>query len=93
VDHHRAGTVGRDGERHLGDRLGDAACGITVVAGLRVLARTAPVRFLGSAGVDYDGARLAVGLSAAAVLAAIAALLLRTTDWRQVGLPSTTDDA
>lgn len=68
-------------------------CGITVVDGTTVLAEPAELRFLGSAGVEHDDTRLAVGLTAAVLLAALATWLARTTDWSAQGLPSTTDDA
>jgi hypothetical protein len=70
-----------------------SACGITVVDGDTVLAEVAPLRFVGSASVEREGTRIAVGLAAAAVLAAAATWLVLRTDWRAVGLPSTTDDA
>jgi len=70
-----------------------AACGITVVDGETVLAEVAPLRFLGSAAIEHDGTRVAVGLVVAAALAAAATWLVRTTDWGALGLPSTTDDA
>lgn len=46
-----------------------------------VWARPVTLDFEESPGADYDAARLAIGLGAAAVMVAIAAWLVRATDW------------
>lgn len=61
-----------------------SSCGLAAV-GEGGLLRTpvAILAFAGGPGASYDGARLAAGLAAAALLLAMAAWLVRRTDWRE----------
>ncbi|HVM01579.1 MAG TPA: hypothetical protein VM263_02830, partial [Acidimicrobiales bacterium] len=60
------------------------SCGLAAVGEWGLL-RTpvATLAFAGGPGPSYDGARLAAGLAAAALLLALAAWLVRRTDWRE----------
>lgn len=88
-------TVGTDGAGHtdLAVRAGPlgterapcgprATCAVSVVTehGF-VAAPVVPIRFSLGPGASYEPRRLAVGLSLAALLVALALLLVRTTDW------------
>jgi hypothetical protein len=87
--------AGRAGRRDGGCR-DDTRCYVVVTdADGFVIASSQRLRLaeLPTASADYDDARVAGGLVFAAVLSLVAVLLARTTDWRAVGLPSTTDDA
>ena len=61
-------------------------CGISV-ASRDVFARApvVPISFAAPPGADYDPTRLALGLGLAVLLLAIAAVLIRRTDWSAVG--------
>ncbi len=76
------GTVGADRARCFrGDR-----CGVSVASdSVFVRAPVVPISFEGPIGARYDSARLTLWLSFAMVLIAIAAWLLRRTDWSTVG--------
>jgi hypothetical protein len=85
---------GGRGDRADGGCRRGTRCYIVVRSGDGlVLATSSQLRLAATATADYDGARVAGGLALAALLGSVAVLLLRTTNWRAVGLPSTTDDA
>jgi hypothetical protein len=77
-----SGPIGRSGLR-CGD---EHTCAIVVMSdSVVVRAPAVPITFALPPGAAYDPARLAVGLTLAAALLAVAVVLLRHTDWSAVG--------
>ena len=76
------GAVGTNGVRCFrGDDCGVSVASETVFARAPVV----PISFAAPPGSDYDSNRLAAGLGIAVLLVAIAAGLIRRTDWSAVG--------
>lgn len=76
----RTGAVGAG--RHPCRRGASCAVTVTGVDG-PVRAPFVPISFSAGRGAAYDPVRLAAGLGTAAVLAALATWLVRSTDWRE----------
>ncbi|MDQ1534577.1 MAG: hypothetical protein QOF28_2338 [Actinomycetota bacterium] len=78
----KPGAVGTDRVRCFrGDDCGVSVASETVFARAPVV----PISFAAPPGSEYDTNRLAIGLAVAVLLAAIAAGLIRRTDWSAVG--------
>ncbi len=72
---------GRVGVRLASCERGDV-CGIAVLSTDSSRAPVVPISFSAPVGTDYDGGQLALGLAIALVLLALAAWIVRSTDWR-----------
>jgi hypothetical protein len=59
----------------------DEACAVRVL-GLSTQDQVIPLAFVAAPGVDYEAMRVVFSIGLAAVLAAVAILLIRRTDWR-----------
>lgn len=82
-------SVGEVGSGRHPCRRG-SRCGVALVSdGALVRAPIVAVGFSAGAGASYDVDRMALGFGAAALLLALAAWLIRTTDWREPSEAST----